>query len=113
MPRPGQADSAESLRVFANVENPRSLRSEKSVCVRTVRCEWRAQDVVSGLGGFANGLGRTFRGKWVFALCEQGWELSRLETEALLAIEVGLWSEVATRIDPRLQRCSLKSGHDV
>jgi hypothetical protein len=44
-------------------------------------------------------------------LGEQGWELSRLEVDALLAIEIGLWSEVAARIDPRLQRCSLKT-HD-
>ncbi len=43
-------------------------------------------------------------------LSEQGWEMSRLEVEALLAIEIGLWSEVAARIDPRLQRCSLKAG---
>ena len=43
------------------------------------------------------------------ALREQGWELSRLEVDALLAIEIGLWSEVAARIDPRLQRCSLKT----
>ena len=42
-------------------------------------------------------------------LSEQGWELSRLEIEALLAIEFGLWSEVAARIDPRLKRCSLKT----
>jgi hypothetical protein len=41
-------------------------------------------------------------------LSEQGWELSRLELDALLAIEIGLWSEVAARIDSRLQRCSLK-----
>ena len=44
-------------------------------------------------------------------LHEQGWELSRLEIDALLATDVGLWSEVAARIDPRLQRCSLKT-HD-
>jgi hypothetical protein len=44
-------------------------------------------------------------------LGEQGWELSRLELDALLAIELGLWSEVAGRIDSRLQRCSLKT-HD-
>jgi hypothetical protein len=42
-------------------------------------------------------------------LNEQGWELSRLEVDALLAIEIGLWSEAASRIDPRLQRCSLKT----
>ena len=47
-------------------------------------------------------------------LSEQGWELSRLEVDALLAIDIGLWSEVAARIDPRLQRCTLKThdGHD-
>ena len=44
-------------------------------------------------------------------LGEQGWELSRLEIDALLATEVGLWSEAAGRIDSRLQRCSLKT-HD-
>ena len=44
-------------------------------------------------------------------LNEQGWELSHLEIDALLAIEVGLWSEVAGRIDSRLQRSSLKT-HD-
>ena len=44
-------------------------------------------------------------------LSDQGWELSRVEVDALLAIEIRLWSEVAARIDPRLQRCSLKT-HD-
>jgi hypothetical protein len=44
-------------------------------------------------------------------LIEQGWELSRFELDALLAIDSGLWPEVAARIDPRLQRCSLKT-HD-
>jgi hypothetical protein len=44
----------------------------------------------------------------VAELGEQGWELTALEVEALLNIELGLWSEVAARIDPRLQRCSLK-----
>jgi hypothetical protein len=41
-------------------------------------------------------------------LGEQGWELSRLEVDALLATEIDLWCEVAARIDPRIQRCSLK-----
>ena len=45
-------------------------------------------------------------------LAEQGWELSRLEVDALLAIEVRLWSDAAARIDPRLQRCSLKANDD-
>lgn len=42
-------------------------------------------------------------------LNEQGWELSRIEVDALLATEMCLWTEVAARIDPRLQRCSLKT----
>jgi hypothetical protein len=42
-------------------------------------------------------------------LTEQGWDLSGLEIEALLAIDIGLWSETAARIDSRLQRCSLKT----
>ena len=46
-------------------------------------------------------------------LNELGWELSRLEVDALLAIEFGLWSRVAARIDPRLQRSSLKTEDDV
>jgi hypothetical protein len=45
-------------------------------------------------------------------LAEQGWELTRLEVDALLTIEVRLWSDVAARIDPRLQRCSLKTHED-
>jgi hypothetical protein len=44
-------------------------------------------------------------------LSEQGWELSHTELDALLAIEIGLWSEVAARIDSRLQCCSLRA-HD-
>lgn len=42
-------------------------------------------------------------------LSEQGFELSHLELDALLTIEIGLWTEVAARIDSRLQRCSLKT----
>jgi len=42
-------------------------------------------------------------------LSEQGWDLTGIEVDALLAIEIGLWSEAAARIDSRLQRCSLKS----
>ena len=43
-------------------------------------------------------------------LNEQGWDLSRIEVDALLATEIGLWSEAAARIDSRLQRCSLKTS---
>ena len=42
-------------------------------------------------------------------LGEQGWELTRIEVDALITIEIRLWSEVAARIDPRLRRCSLKN----
>ena len=45
-------------------------------------------------------------------LGEQGFELTRIEVDALLTMEIRLWSEVAARIDPRLQRCSLKTGDD-
>jgi hypothetical protein len=45
-------------------------------------------------------------------LGEQGWELTRIEVDALLTMETRLWSEVAARIDPRLQRCSLKNVED-
>jgi hypothetical protein len=48
----------------------------------------------------------------VAELSEQGSELSRVEAEALLAMDVRLWSDVAARIDPRLQRCSLKTQND-
>jgi hypothetical protein len=42
-------------------------------------------------------------------LNDQGLELSHLEVDALLATELSLWSEAAARIDPRLQRCSLRT----
>jgi hypothetical protein len=45
-------------------------------------------------------------------LSEQGWELSRIEVDALLATELGLWSDVAPRIDPRLQRSSPPAHED-
>jgi hypothetical protein len=44
------------------------------------------------------------------ALCEQGWELSHAEFEALINTDVAVWTETAERIDPRLQRCSLRGG---
>jgi hypothetical protein len=46
------------------------------------------------------------------ALAEQGWELTRVEVDALLRTDIGLWSDAAARIDPRLQRCSLKPGEE-
>jgi hypothetical protein len=45
-------------------------------------------------------------------LSEQGWELSQLETEALLATDINLWSVVAARIDSRLRRSSLETHDD-
>ncbi len=44
------------------------------------------------------------------ALCEQGWALSQAEFDALIKTDVAVWSEIAERIDPRLQRCSLRGG---
>jgi hypothetical protein len=40
---------------------------------------------------------------------EQGWELSRGESEALRAMDVKLWFLAAAGLPSRLQRCSLKS----
>jgi hypothetical protein len=45
-------------------------------------------------------------------LGEQGWELTRVEVDALLTTEIGLWPEAAARIDPRLQCCSLKTDEE-
>jgi hypothetical protein len=46
--------------------------------------------------------------KTLSVLAEQGWELSRLEVDALINIDVRVWTDTAARIDSRLQRCSLK-----
>lgn len=46
------------------------------------------------------------------ALVEQGWELTRVEVDALIKIDVRVWSDTAARIDSRLQRCSLKTSDD-
>ena len=43
-------------------------------------------------------------------LIDQGWELSRLEVEGLIETNFKLWRAGAARIDPRLQRCSLKTS---
>jgi hypothetical protein len=42
--------------------------------------------------------------------CEQGWELSRGEVDALVEIDAKLWFLAAAGLPSRLQRCSLKSG---
>ena len=41
--------------------------------------------------------------------CRQGWELSQGEIDALAATDAAMWSELASRIPSRLQRCSLKT----
>jgi hypothetical protein len=46
------------------------------------------------------------------ALVEQGWELTEIEVDALVQTDTKLWSDGARRINPRLQRSSLKAdGH--
>jgi hypothetical protein len=44
------------------------------------------------------------------SLCEHGLELSRTEIAALVDTDPMLWTEIAERIDPRLQKASLKNG---
>ena len=45
-------------------------------------------------------------------LVEQGWELTAIEVDALVQTDIKLWSDSARRINPRLQRSSLKvDGH--
>jgi len=41
-------------------------------------------------------------------LKEQGFELTRDEIEALVQSDPEVWPSMATRIHPRLQRCSLR-----
>lgn len=42
-------------------------------------------------------------------LQRQGWELTATEVEALLSGDPTMWRDLARRIPPRLQRCSLKT----
>ena len=46
------------------------------------------------------------------ALNEQGWELTAIEVEALIQTDRRLWSDGARRINPRLQRSSLKTREE-
>ena len=41
--------------------------------------------------------------------CDQGWELSRGEVDALVATDVRLWFIAAAGVPSRLRRCSLRS----
>ena len=50
--------------------------------------------------------------KALAALADLGWELTRVEVDALLHTDIRLWSDAAARIDPRLQRSSLKTGEE-
>jgi hypothetical protein len=44
----------------------------------------------------------------LLALREQGFELTRVEIDALIQTESRWWNSAAERIHPRLQRCALK-----
>jgi hypothetical protein len=46
---------------------------------------------------------------FLFGLRDQGVELTTKEIDALIRTDVALWPEVADRIDPDLQRSSLRS----
>jgi hypothetical protein len=41
--------------------------------------------------------------------CQQGWELTSCEIDALLSPDASIWADMARRIPSRLQRCSLRS----
>jgi hypothetical protein len=41
------------------------------------------------------------------AIRDQGLDLTRLEVQALIDTQPGMWEMAAQAIDPRLQRCSL------
>lgn len=45
----------------------------------------------------------------LFNLCDRGLELSKTEIAALVGTDPTLWTSTADRIDPRLQKASLKS----
>jgi hypothetical protein len=42
------------------------------------------------------------------AFCQQGWDLSRGEIDALAATDLSFWSTAAARLPSRLRRCSLR-----
>jgi hypothetical protein len=44
--------------------------------------------------------------------CQQGWELSRGEMDALTELDVRVWCLAAAGLPSRLQRCSLCSTKD-
>ncbi|HEV3059021.1 MAG TPA: Os1348 family NHLP clan protein [Vicinamibacterales bacterium] len=46
------------------------------------------------------------------ALRDQGFELSAGEVEALVRTDRRLWNDASSRIDARLQRCSLQLGSE-
>jgi hypothetical protein len=51
-------------------------------------------------------------GETLIALSEQGFDLTNYEIEALVRTETHVWEVTAGRIDPRLQRCSLRPDSD-
>jgi hypothetical protein len=42
-------------------------------------------------------------------LCEQGIDLTPCEVDALADTDARVWDAMAARIDPRLQRCSIRA----
>ena len=42
------------------------------------------------------------------AFCQQGWELSRGEIDALTQTDADFWIAAASRLPSRLRRCSLR-----
>ena len=46
------------------------------------------------------------------ALRDQGVELTKFEVDALVRTDKNLWEATAKRINPRLQRCSIRSACD-
>ncbi|HKO91520.1 MAG TPA: Os1348 family NHLP clan protein [Polyangiaceae bacterium] len=48
----------------------------------------------------------------IIDFCEQGWELSRGEVDALAELDVRVWCLAAAGLPSRLQRCSLCSGKE-
>ena len=42
------------------------------------------------------------------ALCDEGWELTRGEIDALVEVDAQLWARLAAKLPSRLQRCSLR-----
>lgn len=42
---------------------------------------------------------------------DKGYELTRVEIEAVLSVSPGRWRDIASDLDPRLQKANLASQH--